>query len=162
MHVFQQSSTQEGLRLQMAPAYWYWSWAPPQLMLPNLIALPSRSLRKVQSLTVPRLSTEVGEVVSRCPPSLDPTRASLHRSLHKARQFLSILISLNSRSFTYSARWCQSQWEFHGGFYSIKYHQFWWHGKMREEWSFIGHEKSFITIKYIWHNYLVFSLDNCD
>ena len=32
----------------------------------------------------------------------------------------------------------QSQWEFHGGFHDIKYHQFCWYGKEREWWSFMG------------------------
>ena len=30
----------------------------------------------------------------------------------------------------------------------------------REEWSFMGYEESFITIKLIWHSYLVLNLDN--
>ena len=49
---------------------------------------------------------------------------------------------------------------FNRGFHNIKYHQFSWHDKEREWWSFIGCGESFITIKPIWHNYLVFSLDN--
>ena len=55
----------------------------------------------------------------------------------------------------------QSQWEFYGGFYDIKYHHFCWHCKEREGWSFMGCEESFITMKPIWHSYLVLSLDNC-
>ena len=57
--------------------------------------------------------------------------------------------------------WGQSQWGFYGEFYDIKYHQFCWHGKKREEWSFMKCEESFITMKLIWHGYLVFSLGIC-
>ena len=51
--------------------------------------------------------------------------------------------------------------EFYEEFHIIKYHQFCWHSKKKEDWSFIGCEESFITIKHIWHSYLVLSLDNC-
>ena len=47
------------------------------------------------------------------------------------------------------------------GFHGVKFHQYCWHGKERERWSFIKYEENFITIKSIWHSYLVFSLDNC-
>ena len=55
----------------------------------------------------------------------------------------------------------QSQWGFHREFYDIKYHQFYWHGKEREWWSFMGCEEGFITMKLIWHGYLVLSLGIC-
>ena len=45
----------------------------------------------------------------------------------------------------------QSQWEFYGEFYGIKYYQFCWHDNEREGWSFMGYEENFITIKLIWH-----------
>ena len=42
----------------------------------------------------------------------------------------------------------RSQWEFHEEIHDIKYHQFCWHGKEREGWSFMGCEESFITMKH--------------
>ena len=53
----------------------------------------------------------------------------------------------------------QPQWEFHVKFHDIKYHQFCWRGKEREGWSFIRCEESFITMKLIWHGYLVPNLN---
>ena len=35
------------------------------------------------------------------------------------------------------------------------------HDKEREGWNFMGCEESFITMKLIWHSYLIFNLDNC-
>ena len=52
----------------------------------------------------------------------------------------------------------QFQREFHEEFHDIKYHQFCWRGKERERWSFMECEESFITMKLIWHSYLVLSL----
>ena len=56
---------------------------------------------------------------------------------------------------------CKAQWRFRGGFHGIKYHQFCWHGKEREGWSFIVCEESFINMKLIWYSYLVLSLGSC-
>jgi len=69
-----------------------------------------------------------------------------------------LLFSLHVKQLKISG---QSQWAFHGELHDIKYHQFCWCGKEREVWSFMGCKKSFITIKLIWHGYLVFSLGIC-
>jgi len=42
----------------------------------------------------------------------------------------------------------------------MEYH-FCWYGKEREGYNFMRCEESFITMKFIWHGYLVLSLNNC-